>query len=155
MRVAGIWIFLHVLGTAFWLGGVFVLSIWTARARGTGETQITAFAYSTARQLYRGLVLTAATLTIVAGAILMIVTQRPWFRPFPEHWLFQMQVIGFIAFLVTLIYVIPKAGALARLAERGDVESPEFRAALKRGAIVGSAVGALLIYLVLLGALRF
>jgi len=155
MRVAGIWIFLHVLGTAFWLGGMFVLSFWTARARGTGETQIIAFAYSTARQLYRGLVLTAATLTIVAGAILMIVTQRPWFRLFPEHWLFQMQVIGFIAFLITLIYVIPKAGALARLAERDEVESPEFRAAVKRGAVVGSAVGALLIYLVLLGALRF
>lgn len=155
MRVAGIWIFLHVLGTAFWLGGMFVLSIWTARARGTGETQIIAFAYSTARQLYRGLVLTAATLTIVAGAILMIVTQRPWFRPFPGHWLFQMQVIGFIAFLITLIYVIPKAGALARPAERGEVESPEVRAAMKRGAIVGSAVGALLIYLVLLGGLRF
>ncbi|UCC48509.1 MAG: DUF2269 family protein [Gemmatimonadota bacterium] len=155
MRVAGIWLFLHVLGTVLWLGGVFVLSIWTSRARGTGEMRIVAFAYSTARQLYRGLVLTAATLTIVAGAILTIVTQRPWFRFFPEHWLFQMQVIGLIAFLITLIYIIPKAGALARLAERGELESPEFRAGVKGQAIVGSAVGALLIYLVLLGALRF
>lgn len=148
-------LFLHLLGTAFWLGGTFALSIWTARARSAGETQIVAFAYSTARQLYRGLVLTAATLTIVAGAILMIVTERPWFRPFPEHWLFQMQVIGLIAFLITLIYVIPKAGALARLAERGEVGSPEFRAGVKGQAIVGSAVGVVLIYLVLLGALRF
>ncbi|UCC71190.1 MAG: hypothetical protein JSV86_12430 [Gemmatimonadota bacterium] len=156
MRLWGIWLFLHLIGVVIWLGGMFILTVWTSRARATGQQDLIAFAYATQRVLYR-VVAVAAAVTVAAGAILMIATGRPWFRPFPEHWLFQMQALGLIAFLATLFFVLPTAGALADLAERGgelESDKAKFTAKLKQQAIVGSLVGALLIYVVLIGALR-
>ncbi|UCC81714.1 MAG: DUF2269 family protein [Gemmatimonadota bacterium] len=157
MRLWGIWLFLHLIGVALWLGGMFTLSLWTGKARASGNNEIIAFTYATARRLYRGLIAVAATVTVVAGAILMIATGRPFFMPFPEHWLFQMQVSGTLAFLATLFIVLPTAGMLAELAERaGELEDDKakFAAKVKQQAIVGSLVGALLVYVVLTGALR-
>jgi uncharacterized membrane protein len=157
MRLWGIWLFLHLIGVALWLGGMFTLSLWTARARASGVQEVIAFAYVTARRLYRGLIAVASTLTVVAGAVLMIATGRPFFRPFPEHWLFQMQVAGTLAFLAMLFIVLPTAGTLAELAERGgelEDDKAKFAAKVKQQAIVGSLVGALLVYVVLTGALR-
>lgn len=157
MRFWGIWLFLHLIGVALWLGGMFVLSLWTSRARASGSQEVIAFAYATAERLYRGLIAVAASVTIVAGAILIIATGRAFFRPFPEHWLFQMQVAGLLAFLATLFIVLPTAGKLATLAERGgelEEDKALFAAKVKQQAIVGSLVGALLVYVVLTGALR-
>jgi uncharacterized membrane protein len=157
MRLGGIWLFLHVIGVALWLGGMFTLSMWTSRARKTGDPSIIAFAYDTARRLYQSVIAVSATVTVVAGAILTIWTNRPWFRPFPEHWLFQMQVLGLTAFLVTLFFVLPAAGRLATMAElKSELEDDKakFAAKVKQQAIAGSLVGAVMIYVVLLGALR-
>ncbi len=88
----------------------------------------------------------------------MFVTDRAWFQPFPEHWLFQMQVVGLIAALVTVLYIIPNAAALAKLANQAAADREQmsrFGAKVKRQAIAGSLLGLLLVYLVLLGALRF
>lgn len=157
MRV-GLWSFLHLLGMAVWLGGMFTAGIWTSRARATGDRTVIAFAYGTARGIYRVIVAAGAWITIGAGAVLMFTTNRTWFSPFPEHWLFQMQIFGLIAFAVTVLYVIPNSTALARLAEdvagTGELK-PEFQKRVKRQAIVGSVVGGILIYAVLLGSLRF
>ncbi len=157
MRLWGIWLFLHLIGVALWLGGMFTLSLWTSKARASGVQEVIAFAYATAERLYRSLIAVAATVTIVAGAILIIATGRPFLRPFPEHWLFQMQVAGMLAFLATLFIVIPTAGRLATLAERGgelEEDKAKFAAKVKQQAIVGSVVGALLVYVVLTGALQ-
>ena len=151
------WKFVHLLSMALWLGGMFAISIFAARSRRIGDRQITAFAYSTARRLYRGLVLVAATLSIISGGALMFITARPFFQPFPEHWLFQMQVFGLLAFVATIAFVVPNAGAIAGLAERAVEEGsdpPGLADRVKRQAIVGSLVGTALIYMVLLGALR-
>lgn len=151
-------LFLHLLGTVFWLGGMFTLSIWTSRARKTDEARLIAFAYHTAGRLYRGVVAGGAWVTILAGAGLVFTAGWSWFRPFPAHWLFQMQVVGILAFLVTVFFLVPNARALAALAERAISEGrepEEFRRKVKRQAIAGSAVGGALIYTVLLGALRF
>lgn len=154
----GIWLFLHLLGMAMWVGGMLTMGFWTARARRTGDPRVVAFVYATARRLYRGVVSSGAVLTVVGGVALMIETGRPWFRPFPEHWLFQMQVLGFVMLLVTLFYIVPASGSLAdmaaRAAEEGD-QPAEFAVRVKRQAIAASVVGFFLIYTVLLGGLRF
>ncbi|NIW38923.1 MAG: hypothetical protein GWN32_21480, partial [Gemmatimonadetes bacterium] len=65
-----------------------------------------------------------------------------------------MQVIGLLAFLVTLFVVLPTAGTLAALAERaGELEEDKarFAAKVKQQAMVGSLVGALLVYVILIG----
>jgi len=157
MRI-GLWSFLHLLGMALWLGGMFTAGMWTSRARSTSDRTVIAFAYGTARRIYRGIVAAGAWVTIIAGAVLMFTTNRTWFQPFPEHWLFQMQIFGLLALAGTILYVIPNSTALARLADEGKEAgelSPEFQKRVKRQAIVGSAVGGILIYAVLLGSLRF
>jgi uncharacterized membrane protein len=157
MRLWGIWLFLHLIGVALWLGGMFTLSLFTSRARASGRQEIVAFAYATARRLYRNLIAVAATVTIVAGAILMIATGRSFLQPFPDHWLFQMQVVGLLAYVATLFIVLPTAGRLSRLAELGgelEEDKAKFAAKVKQQAIIGSLVGALLVYVVLINALR-
>jgi uncharacterized membrane protein len=157
MRV-GLWTFLHLLGMALWLGGMFTAGIWTSTARATADHTVIAFAYGTAGRIYRVFVAAGAWITIGAGVVLTFTTSRAWFSPFPEHWLFQMQIFGLLAFAATVLYVIPNSTALARLAgevaESGELK-PEFQKRVKAQAIVGSAVGGILIYAVLLGSLRF
>ncbi|KPK63398.1 MAG: hypothetical protein AMS21_06720 [Gemmatimonas sp. SG8_38_2] len=152
------WIFVHVFSMALWLGCMFTMGIWTSRARASGDLRVVAFTYAVARRLYQRVVSASAILTVVAGAVLMLMTKRPWFSPFPEHWLFQMQVIGTIVLLATLFFVLPNGNALASLAkaalETGEF-SPEFTSRVRRQAIVGSLAGVALAYLVFLGALRF
>ena len=148
-------LFFHLIGMALWLGGAFTLSFWTARGRATGGPRVIAFTYGAASKLYRTVIGGGAWLSVLSGIGLMLLGRRPWFRPFPEHWLFQMQVIGLIIFGVTLVYVLPNARRLAALAESEGAEAPEFGRLVKAQAIAGSVVGVLLIYLVLLGSLRF
>ncbi len=143
---------------AVWLGSLASLGVWTRRARASGDRKIVAFTYATSFRLYRRFVAISATLTTVAGALLVFVTDRSWFRPFPEHWLFQMQILGLAAFLTTLLYLVPNAGALARLAERAaetGEAAAEFGRRVKRQTIVGGVLALLMVYLVLLGAFRF
>ena len=153
----GIWIFLHLVGMAFWLGGLFTMGFWTVRARRTGDARVIAFTYGTASRLYRGVVTVGALLTVLSGILLMVQTGRPWFRPFPEHWLFQMQIVGTLAFLVTLFYLTPISSRLAEMAKNAEGGQPgeDFTRKVKTQGIVGSVVGMALIYSVLLGGLRF
>ena len=152
------WNFVHLLGMALWLGSLFTMGILTARARATGDPRVVAFMYAVNHRLYRGLIVVSAVVTTSAGVALMLVTSRAWFRPFPDHWLFQMQIVGLAALAATLFFIVPNSRALSSLAkaaaETGE-PSPEFTVRVKRQAIAGSLVGMALVYLVLLGALRF
>jgi len=153
-----VWLFVHLLGMALWLGSLFTMGLLTARARTTDDPRVIAFTYAVNDRLYRGLVVISAVSTIVAGVALMLVANRPWFQPFPDHWLFQMQVVGLTALVATLVFIVPNSRALSSLAgtavETGRT-SPEFAVRVKRQAIAGSLVGMALVYSVLLGALRF
>jgi putative copper export protein len=153
-----LWKFLHIVAMALWFGGMAALGIWTGRARRSGDPRIVAFAYSTAGRFYRGMVTGVALLSVFSGAMLMVVTNRPWFRPLPEHWLFQMQIVGITALLLTLFYVVPNARAIGSQAQsvaEGGEDAPEFARRVKRQVIVGNVVGLLLLYQVLLGSFRF
>lgn len=148
-------LFLHLIGMALWLGGTFSLGFWTARGRATGDARVIAFTFGAASKLYKTVVGGGAWLSVLSGLSLTLLGRLPWFRPSPEHWLFQMQVIGLIIFVVTLVYVLPNARRLAAVAESEGPEAPEFGRGVKAQAIVGSVVGLMLVYLVLLGSLRF
>ncbi len=152
------WLFAHLSGMALWLGSLFTMGILTSRARATRDPGIIAFAYTVNHRVYRGLIVVVALVTTLAGVALMFVTGRLWFRPFPEHWLFQMQIVGLLALAATLFLLVPNSRALSSLAARASEKgepSPEMAARMRRQAVAGSLVGLALIYLVLLGALRF
>lgn len=162
MNLRALFLFAHLLGVILWLGLTFTLSLVTAKAAREPDPSAAAFAYRTAAGLLRTLGVVGVLLTLSGGIGLILVTDYGFFRPFPHHWLFQMQLLGYVAAALALFYQIPVAVRLARAAElrAGGGEAPDadpggaFVNLRRRNAIVGSLVGFLLIVLVGLGAFR-
>lgn len=157
MTLQNFFLFLHVLGIVLWVGLAIALPFVTGRAARTGELPLMAFAYGVAARLTRTLGLTGMLLTVIGGYGLNAVRGYPYFQPFPKHWLFQMQLLGTLTFLVAVGYQVPLSARLAREAERSAAEgalTPEFETARKRNAIVGSLVGLVLLVVIGLGALK-
>ncbi len=158
MTVRGLFLFLHVLGVALWLGVAVTLPFVTGRAMRQDDLGTVEFAYRVSDRLMRTLGLAGMLLTLIGGVgLVMVVPSYGWFEPAPNHWLFQMQVLGFPAALVGLFYQIPLGRRLAREAGRSAEQgalTDEFRSCRKRNAIVGSLVGLVLLVLVVMGTLR-
>ena len=129
----------------------------TGKAARQPDPKVTAFAYRSAHRLTKTLGIAGVLLTLASGIGLTVVMQYPFFRPFPHHWLFQMQLLGSVAAALSLFYQLPNAERLARSAEawaRSGEEPDTFRKFRQRNAIVGSLVGFILIVLVGLGSFR-
>lgn len=158
MTLRGLFLFLHLLGVALWLGVAVTLPFVTGRAMRRDEVETVDFAYGVSDRLMRTLGLAGILLTLAGGiALVVAVPAYGWFEPTPNHWLFQMQILGFLAAGAALLYQIPLGRKLAReagrSAERGAL-TDEFRSYRKRNAVVSSVVGLILLVLVVLGTLR-
>lgn len=157
MDLTGFLRFLHVLGFVLWIGVSVTLMFAGIRARRSGDPQVAAFTYRSAAGLMKSLAVPGMLLTIGAGYALIPLLGYRYFEPFPHHWLFQMQLLGSVAFLLALLYQVPLADRLARAAEASasaGEESTAFRKYRRRNAIVGSVVGVLLLAVVFLGTAR-
>ncbi len=162
MNLRALFLFAHLLGVVLWLGLSFTLSFVTGKAARDPDPNVGAFAYRAAARLLRTLGVAGVVLTLAGGIGLIAVTDYGFFRPFPHHWLFQMQLLGLVAAALALFYQIPVAERLARAAEAraGSDDGPDatraaaFAGLRKRNAIVGSLIGFLLIVLVGLGSFR-
>jgi hypothetical protein len=129
----GILLFVHLLGIALWLGGTFTMAV------------------------NRSLGLAGMLLTLGGGLALMVQRGHAWFHPFPDHWLFQMQLLGILAFAVGVFYLIPIGSRLAEAAEASAAageDSAAFVRFRRRNAIVSSLVGLVLLVVLALGALK-
>ncbi len=156
MDMRGIMLFLHLVGLALWFGVTLTLALITVRANHTGDRAIIAFTYRAGHQLLKGPGLIGMVLTIVGGFGLMGIGGFGFFELRPQ-WLFQMQVLGLLAFALALLIQIPNSGRLARAAEAtasADEESNSFVRFRKRNALVSSINGLLVLLVTLLGALR-
>lgn len=157
MNPTGLLRFLHVLGFVLWIGAGLTSMFLTIRARRSGRPEVVAFAYRTSAVLMKTLGLAGMVLTVGAGFGLIPLLGHGFFQPFPHHWLFQMQVLGSLAFLVAAFYQVPVGDSLARAAEASasaGEESAAFLKYRKRNAIAGSLVGILLLVNVFLGTVR-
>ncbi len=157
MDMSGVLLFLHVLGFTLWFGVTFALAMVTVRASRGDQREITAFCYRTASRLLRGPALVGMLLTIGSGFTLSGVRGYGVFQPFPNHWLFQMQILGTVAMLLMLLVQIPNADRLARAAEAAAAAGEETAAFVrfrKRSALVGSGIGLLLLVSMFMGAVR-
>jgi len=154
----GVFLFAHVLGTVLWLGIILALSFVTGRARREGHPEVTAFAYRVNDRLLRTMGLAGMLLTIGGGIGLVIVVGAwDWFQPFPNHWLFQMQLLGFLSFAVAAFYQLPLGKKLADAAEasaRKGEATERFETLRKRYALVSSVIGFVLLLNILLGTIR-
>lgn len=158
MDMRGLLLFLHLLGLALWLGVTLTVALFSVRARRAGEPGVTAFVYRAARGLLRGPGLVGMLLTVVSGfGLVGVVPGYEYFQPSPNHWLFQMQVLGTIALLLALLVQLPDAERLARAAEASAAageDSAAFVRFRRRNAVVGSIIGVLLIVSIFMGATR-
>jgi hypothetical protein len=157
MTLAGLFLFLHVLGVVLWVGLAVTLPFVTGPAAREENLEVAAFAYGAADRLTRTLGLGGMFLTLIGGIGLTIIGGYGWFHPFPNHWLFQMQLLGLVSIAVGIGYQVPLAARLARearaSAEVGAV-TEAFLTYKRRHAIVGSAIGFLLLLVVLLATLK-
>ena len=157
MNATGLLQFLHDLGFVLWLGVTLSMAFVTAGAVRSGNRGAIAFAYRTSARLYKTLGLAGMVITVAAGIGLMMALGHPFFRPFPAHWLFQMQVLGIAAFLVSVLYLVPAGDRLAEAAEASasaGEDSAAFVRYRKRVAIVSSIVGGVLLIVLLFGTVR-
>lgn len=157
MDLRALFLFTHLLGVVLWLGVTFTLAFVTGKAARTDEPGIIAFAYRSAHRLNKTLGTAGIVLTLGGGIGLTIVMRYSFFRPFPHHWLFQMQLLGFMAAALALFYQLPNGERLARTAEewaRAGERPETFGAFRRRSAMVGSLIGFILIVLVGLGCFR-
>jgi uncharacterized membrane protein len=155
--MAGLLLFFHILGFALWLGVTFTLAAITVRAARSDNRDVGAFTYRAASHLLKGPGLVGMILTIGSGIWLTVSLDYGFFRPFPNHWLFQMQLLGSVAFLLGLLYQIPLADRLARAAEARAAAGEDSAAYVKfrkRNAIVGSLIGLILLPSIFMGAVR-
>lgn len=154
----GVFLFVHVLGIVLWLGVTLSLSFVTGRARREGHPEVTAFAYRVNDRILRTLGLAGMLLTVGGGiGLVVVVGSWNWFRPFPNHWLFQMQLLGFLSFGAAAFLQIPLGRRLAEAAEESARESEatdRFEKLRKRYALVSSVVGFVLLLTILLGTVR-
>lgn len=155
--MTGVWLFLHVLGVVLWLGLAVALTFVTARAGRSEDPAVTRFAYRTNARLMSTLGLAGMVLTVGAGFALTAAMDYAFFQPFPRHWLFQMQLLGSVAFLLGVFWEIPLSRKLARVAEgtgADGADASELDRLRKRRAIVGSINGTLLLAVLLLATLK-
>lgn len=157
MDARGLLLFLHVVGFALWFGVTLTLALLVVRANRAGDAAAVGFVYRASSRLLRGPGLIGMLLTILSGFGLTGVAGYALFRPFPNHWLFQMQLLGVLAFLLAVFVQLPNAERLARAAEASAAAgeaSASFLRFRKRNAIVSSIVGTLLLVVALLGTAR-
>lgn len=157
MTLDSAYLFLHLVGIILWLGVGFALSFFTGRAARAGDRRVAAFAYRTASRLHKTLGVVGMLLTVGSGVALTASRGYAFFQPFPDHWLFQMQVLGIATFLLALLYQVPLSDKLARAAEasaEAGEDSAAYQKYRRRNAVVSSIVGLLLIVVVALGTFR-
>lgn len=157
MDLQGLLRFAHVLGVVLWMGAAVTLPFVTAPAARSGDRDVAAFAYRVNARLMTTLGLTGMTLTLLGGIGLTAAMSYEFFRPFPNHWLFQMQVLGIAASLVGALYQVPLSRRLARAAEaaaEAGGATEDFERYRKRYAIVGSVLGLVLVVVLVLATVK-
>jgi len=112
-----LWLFLHLLGVALWMGGGF-----SALAVGFASKTEARSALATVARLQwaigRSLVFPGSLLTVVSGLIL---TFRLMHGPaMGNPWMVAMQVLGILGALLALTVLVPTAARLARLDPMGE-----------------------------------
>ena len=134
----GVWLFLHYMGFAAWIGGglAMMLAGITAKQFSPGDRLAV---YRATSAVGRSLIGPGALLVLVSGFVLSL----PFFKSADvPGWLLTMQALGLIGALIAIGVVTPTAARMGRLELDPRGELPESFAALrKRQAIFATAAG--------------
>ena len=136
-----LWIFLHLLGVAMWLGGGFSVMMLGIALKGAARENLGQGVRSIA-VVQRRMILPGSLLTVVSGLVLtLIVYGGPGAMGAITHWVMMMQAAGLLAALLTLIVMVPGANRLLRLDPIG--QAAQFDALRGRQAMLGMITGLL------------
>ena len=114
-----VWLFLHILGFALWIGGAVASMVAGVSAKTEGRDGLGVVARAQAA-IQKVLIGPGALLTVLSGLILTFrVTARTGELVGFNLWLVLMQVAGIIGALVALLISLPTASKLARLDPAG------------------------------------
>ena len=143
-------LFLHLLGSAAWLGGGLAMMLGGITAKGLVPNERLAV-YRTLATVGRNLVGTGAALTVITGLGLIGPYMASGIMPAS---LSAMMGFGLIGALIAIFVVTPTAARLGRLQVDPRGELPEAFAGLrKRQAIFATAAGVFALLALLAGAM--
>ena len=134
----GIWLFLHFMGFAAWIGGGLAMMLAGITAKHFPPEERLAV-YRATGVVARNLIGPGALLVLVSGFLLSL----PFFKiAVVPSWLMAMQGLGLIGAIIAIAVVTPTAARMARLQLDPRGEMPEaFSALRKRQAIFATAAG--------------
>lgn len=136
----GVWLFLHFMGVAAWLGGGLAMMLAGITAKQFPPAERLAVYRATA-VVGRNLIGPGALLVLLSGFVLSL----PFFKTaIVPGWLVAMQGLGLLGALIAIGVVTPTAARMGRLELDPRGELPESFAGLrKRQAIWATAAGIL------------
>jgi len=126
--VRGLWLFLHYMGFAAWLGGGLAMMLAGITAKHFPPEQRLAV-YRVTSVVARNLIGPGAVLVVLSGFVLSI----PFFKSATvPSWLMGMQSLGLIGALIAIGVVTPTAARMGRLELDPRGELPEAFVSLRR-----------------------
>lgn len=134
----GVWLFLHYMGFAAWIGGGLAMMLAGITAKNFGPEERLAV-YRATSVVARNLVGPGALLVLVSGFVLSL----PFFKTaVVPGWLISMQGLGLLGSIIAIGVVTPTAARMGRLELDPRGELPESFAGLrKRQVIFATAAG--------------
>ena len=142
----GVWLFLHFLGFAAWLGGGLAMMIAGITAK-RFDPQDRLAVYRASGAVARALVGPGALLVLLSGFVLSI----PLFQAATvPGWVMAMQGLGLLGALIAIAIVTPTAARMARLELDPRGELPESFAGLRRRQVLFATVAGVFTLLALL-----
>jgi hypothetical protein len=143
----GIWLLLHVLGVAAWLGGGLAMMLAGITAKHFPPEERLAV-YRATSVVARNLIGPGALLVLGSGFVLSI----PFFQATMPGWLMAMQGLGLVGAIIAIGIVTPTAARMGRLELDPRGELPESFAGLrKRQAVFATVAGVFALLALLAG----
>ena len=149
-------VFLHVFGSALWLGASFAFMVIGPAAKRM-PLEAWAHTWQAVARVQRVIVAPAAAIVVVTGLVLTMSLARQGLQLGAATCLMVMQGFGLVAGIVTLAFVTPLMNRMAAVARRsldkGQVE-PAAERVRKAIAISSSIAGALMLVALWFGVTR-
>jgi hypothetical protein len=143
----GVWLFLHYMGFAAWIGGGLAMMLAGITAKNFGAEERLAV-YRATGVVARNLIGPGALLVLVSGFVLSM----PYFQLTMPGWLMAMLGLGLIGAVIAIGIVTPTAARMGRLQLDPRGELPESFAGLrKRQAIFATIAGVFALLALLAG----
>ncbi len=144
-----LWLFLHLLGVALWMGGGFSATAVAIASKAEARPALATVA-RLQWAIARNLVFPGSLLTVVSGLFLTFKLMNG--AAMGNGWLVTMQALGIVGALLALTVLVPTAAKLARLDPMGEYGA-FFDRLRARQRMTGSVTGVLGLIALLSGAI--